>query len=106
MSTVSALMSEIRTLSLEDQRLLNKMLVENIRRDLKLKAITSSVKLNIGDTVRFDGKTRGTIVIEITGFSRDLSKVKGRQVNSIQARTAIGTNWTVAAQLCTLIPKA
>jgi len=81
MSALTALMTQIRTLSLEDQRALNAMLVANIRAGLKQKAVMTSIQFKAGDVVKFDGKTRGPIFIKIHSFSRDLTKVKGVQLN-------------------------
>lgn len=99
MSALTALMSQIRVLSLEDQRALNAMLVANIRSGLKQKAVMSSIQFKAGDIVQFDGKTRGPIFIKIHSFSRDLTKVKGVQLNR-GWKTQPGVQWTVGATIC------
>jgi hypothetical protein len=96
--TVSAAYALITTLSLEDQRALNSLLVANIRLALRHKAVATSIEFRAGDIIVFDGKTRGTIFLEVTGFSRDRTKIKGRQV-SRGLKTKIGTNWTVGANV-------
>lgn len=98
-TTVSALYAQIRVLSLEDQRVLNKMLVANIRLGMKQKAVMTSITFKAGDIVQFDGKTRGPIFIKIHSFSRDLTKVKGVQLNR-GWKTQPGVQWTVGATIC------
>ena len=98
MSDVNTIFAEIRKLSLEDQRALNSLIVANIRGAMRVKAVSSAIKYNRGDVVKFDGKTRGTIIIEITGFSRDFTIIKGKQLNS-GFKTSAGVPWTVAATL-------
>lgn len=95
-TTVSALYAQIRVLSLEDQRTLNSMLVANIRLSLKQKAVMTSIAFKVGDVIKFDGKTRGPIFLEVNGFSRDRTKIKGKQINS-GWKTSAGVNWTVGA---------
>jgi hypothetical protein len=99
MSALTSLMSQIRALSLEDQRALNSMLVANIRAGLKQKAVMTSIQFRAGDVVKFDGKTRGPIFIKIHSFSRDLTKVKGVQLNR-GWKTQPGVQWTVGANAC------
>jgi hypothetical protein len=94
--TLATLFAEVRTLSLEDQRALNALLVANIRQSLKQKAVMTSIQFKFGDIVKFDGKTRGPIFIKIHSFSRDLTKVKGVQLNR-GWKTLPGTQWTVGA---------
>jgi Flp pilus assembly secretin CpaC len=101
--TVFDLMSQIRTLSLEDQRKLNKMLVQNIDAGIKRQCQEISCKLDVGDVVSFDGKTRGMITIKVTEFSRDLTKVKGIQLNP-GMKTPKGTKWTVHAAAVKPVP--
>jgi hypothetical protein len=96
--SLATIFAEVRALSLEDQRALNSLLVANIRQALKQKAVMTSIEFRAGDIIVFDGKTRGTIFLEVTGFSRDRTKIKGRQV-SRGLKTKIGTNWTVGANV-------
>jgi len=96
--SLSTIFAEVRTLSLEDQRALNSLLVANIRQSLKQKAVMTSVEFRAGDVIKFDGKTRGPIFLEITGFSRDRAKIKGRQLNA-GWKTSKGTPWTVGATI-------
>lgn len=87
---LNAAMQIVKTMTLEEQRALNSMLCTNIRAGLRVKAVGASINYSIGDVVQFDGKTRGPIFIEITGFSRDLTKMKGKQLNR-GWKTAAGT---------------
>lgn len=96
--SLATIFAEVKTLSLEDQRALNSLLVANIRTALKQKAIMCAVKFKGGDVVKFDGKTRGPIFIKIHSFSRDATKVKGVQLNR-GWKTKAGTMWTVAASV-------
>lgn len=100
MSALAPLISQIATLSLEDQRTLNTLLVQNIRAIQKRKSSIVATTFKVGDVVKFDGKTRGKVFMKITGFSRDLSKIKGLQLNK-GWKTHAGTQWTVGASACT-----
>lgn len=91
-----SLMSDITKLSLEDQRTLNTLLVDNIKRKVKIKGITAAAAFNIGDEVQFKCPKRGLLKIKITGFSRDGSKIKGAEIGSY-------VNWQVSAQMCQAI---
>lgn len=96
--SLATIFAEVKSLSLEDQRALNSMIVANIRLGLKQKAVTSSSQFYIGDVVKFDGKTRGQIFIRINSFSRDRTKIKGVQLNR-GWKTQPGVQWTVAASI-------
>ena len=96
--TLTSLMDQIKTLPLSEQRALNSLLVANIRLGHRQAAVMKSVAYKVGDVVKFDGKTRGPIIIEITGFSRDLTKIKGRQLND-GWKTKAGVQWTVGATI-------
>jgi hypothetical protein len=88
---VLEILKQAIALSVEDQRELNSALVDNIKRVHKIKAISNSAKYNIGDTVMFRHNREGLIKIQITGFSRDGSKIKGPQIGGFRA----GCMWTV-----------
>lgn len=96
--SLAAIFTEVRTLSLEDQRALNSMLVANIRQSMCQVAAMKSIAFKAGDVVKFDGKTRGPIYLEVTGFSRDRTKIKGRQINK-GWKTSTGAQWTVGASI-------
>lgn len=98
MTTLNSLMQQVKTLTLEEQRVLNKLLCQNIRHGMKVNAIQKSINFALGDVIVFDGKTRGTIYLEVTGFSRDLTKIKGKQLNK-GWKTSPGVNWTVVASV-------
>jgi hypothetical protein len=94
--SLATIFAEVKTLSLEDQRALNSLLVANIRSALKHKAVMTSIEFRAGDIVKFDGKTRGPIFIKINSFSRDRTKIKGVQLNR-GWKTQPGVQWTVGA---------
>jgi hypothetical protein len=96
--TLNSLMQQIKTLTLDEQRVLNKLLCANIRHGYKVNAIQKSVAFGVGDVITFDGKTRGPIFLEVSGFSRDRTKIKGKQINR-GWKTSVGTNWTVGASV-------
>ena len=100
MSTVNELFAQIKKLTLVEKAALNKLLVQDIRFAQKQKAVMASMAFQIGDVVKFDGKTRGQIFIEVTTASRDFTKLKGRQLNR-GWKTSAGTPWTVSSTLCT-----
>jgi hypothetical protein len=95
---LNAAMQIVRTMTLEEQRALNSLLCANIRAGHKVAAAENSMSFGLGDVIQFDGKTRGPIFLEITGFSRDRTKIKGKQLNK-GWKTAAGTPWTVGATL-------
>jgi hypothetical protein len=93
---VNELFAQIKTLSVEDQRALNKMLVANLNRAQKFASMKSAAQFNIGDVVVFDARSKGLVKIKVTGFSRDGANLKGSQIGGLRA----GCNWTVGASLC------
>lgn len=96
---LNSLMKQIKSMSIEDQRTLNSLLCANIRGASKIRSIQSAAKFVIGDTVVFNAKTRGMITISVDGFSRDMSKIKGTQLNQ-GCSSNKGMKWTVGASLC------
>ncbi|WP_407306197.1 hypothetical protein [Acinetobacter sp.] len=96
--TIKSIMAQIETLPFEDRRMLNKLLVAHLNAEQKVSAAENAMKFRINDMVKFDAGPRkgGIVTIQITGFSRDLSSIKGIQVGGARA----GTNWTVFANLC------
>lgn len=98
MTTLNSVMQLVKTMTLDEQRVLNKLLCQNIRHGMKVNAIQKSVNFAIGEVIVFDGKTRGTIYLEVTGFSRDMTKIKGKQLNK-GWKTSPGVQWTVGASV-------
>jgi hypothetical protein len=100
MNQIQSILSQISALSLEDQRMVNKMLVANLNAQLKSKAANAAINFRIGDIVSFDAGPRkgGITKIRITGFSRDLSKIKGSTIN-----TPYPVIWTVSAPLASKV---
>ena len=96
--TLTSLMAQIKTLPLDEQRALNSLLVANIRLGHRQNAVMKSIAYKVGDVIQFDGKTRGPIFLEISGFSRDLTKIKGKQLNR-GWKTQAGVQWTVGASI-------
>lgn len=99
--TINSLMKQIKSLSLADQRALNHLLVANLKAANKVAASVKAITFDIGDKIVFDAKTRGIINAEITGFSRDLTKIKCKQIGGLRP----GCQWSVSANLVTT-PKA
>lgn len=102
---VAAVMSQIKLMSIEDQRALNGLICANLRHASKIRDITEASKFSELEVVEFDAGRKGIIKIQITGFSRDYSKVKGVQLNSTRG-TMKGMSWTASAALCFKVPKA
>lgn len=98
MQTIQSIMAQIQTLSFEDQRMLNKVLVAHLKAEHKMVAADAAMNFRVGDIVQFDAGPRkgGITKIKINGFSRDLSTVKGVQVGGFRE----GVNWNVGATLC------
>lgn len=95
MSTLNQVMQLVKTMPLQEQRDLNTMLCANIRRASKLKAIEKSASFELGDVIKFDGKTRGTVYVKVTGFSRDMTKLKGVQTSRGFGKASRGCMWNV-----------
>lgn len=96
--TIESILAQIKTLSFDEQRMLNKALVGQLNATQKLKAASVAISFRIGDIVEFDAGFRkgGITKVQIEGFSRDLSSIKGFQVGGLRQ----GTKWTVGANLC------
>lgn len=94
-ANIQALALQMFALTLEEQRELNHLLCDNIKRKAKLESMKVAQKFNIGDKIQFDARTKGFITAVITGFSRDGSKIKCTQIGGIRA----GCAWTAAANL-------
>ena len=92
------ILAQATKLSHADQLELNKLLVANIRRNHKVAAIQNSAKYNVGDTVMFDAGRKGLIKVAVDGFSRDGSKLKGKQIGGLRA----GCLWTVGTTVQSL----
>lgn len=92
------LLNQVLEMSAEDQREFNRILVDNMRRAHKLEAMKAGRKFQIGDTVEFDAGPRkgGMVQIIVEDFSRDGSKVKGKQISGFRK----GVLWTATATLC------
>ena len=96
MNQVAMLMEQIKKLSHEEQRDLNKRLVANLNLAAKIASVAASSKFNVRDIVQFDGGARnGIVTMRITGFSRDMAKIKGTQLSAGR----VGCNWQVSAKL-------
>lgn len=94
---IHEILAQASKLTVDEQRELNRLLVEGLKRASKIKNIQSAAKFNLGDTVVFDGGPRkGLIKITISDFSRDGSKVKGIQIGGFNP----GVRWTASAALC------
>ena len=98
MTTIKSIMEQISTLSLEEQRMVNKLLVASLNSQIKAKSADAAANFRIGQTVKFDAGARkgGIITLNITGFSRDMSRIKGIQIGGIRA----GCEWSVGASVC------
>ncbi len=106
MQTVYDLMKLVKTLTIADQLVLNKLLVQNIRHANKVKSIEKAAAIDVGDYIQFDGKTAGIVTVKVTEFSRDMTKVKGIQVSPTRGRGRLGVKWTVTAASCKVITQA
>jgi len=100
-ANIQSIMAQIKSLSLEEQRMLNKALVANMNALYKSEAAENAMKFRKGDTVQFDAGPRkgGITKIVIDSFSRDLSSIKGTQIGGLRQ----GCKWTVGANLCTKV---
>ena len=101
MSAIKSIMEQISTLSLEEQRMVNKLLVASLNSQVKAKSADAAANFRFGQKVQFDAGPRkgGLITMEITGFSRDMTKIKGTQLDGFRK----GCLWTVGANLCKAI---
>ena len=101
--TVSALITEMAKLPENQQLILNKALVDLIRRNRKIKAAVEGTKFLIGDVVRFDAKRKGIKFIKIEKFNRAGTAVVGYECDKDGFRFQTATRWTVATTLCSKI---
>lgn len=92
-------------LTYEEQRELNRQLVDGLKRQSRLEDIQVAVKFVRGDIVQFDaGVRKGMVRILIDSFSRDMSKVKGLQlVGQSTTPSPVATRWTASAKLCSKV---
>jgi len=95
---IKNILAQIADLPFEDQRKVNSLLVANLKAGSKELSRDAACGFSIGQVVEFDAGPRkgGKTKIKITGFSRDMSTVKGTVVNGFGA-------WNVAANLCKAI---
>ena len=98
---IKNILAQIAALPFEDQRMVNQLLVANLKAGQKEAARDIAMNFRVGQEVQFDaGPRKGGITrIKITSFSRDMSQVKGTQVGGFRP----GVNWGVAASLCKAI---
>ena len=92
---IKNILAQIAALPFEDQRMVNKLLVANLKAGSKEISRDAASNFRIGDVVQFDAGPRkgGITKIKITGFSRDMSTIKGQVVNGFM-------NWNVSANMC------
>lgn len=101
MSQIQSILDQITALSLEDQRKLNSMLVENIKSGIRRANVVASMSFSKGDIVEFDAGHRGIIRIKVDGFSRDHTKLKGQQLSvNGRASSEFAPSWNVGANIC------
>lgn len=95
---IQNILAQIATLPFEDQRMLNKMLVANLNASAKQLSRVNAIQFRVGQKVCFDAGPRkgGIVTVEITGFSRDMSKIKGKQIGGFRD----GILWNASANLC------
>ena len=92
------ILSLIADLPFEDQRMLNKLLVAELKAGHKEAARDAAADFRVGQIVTFDAGPRkgGLTKIQIIGFSRDMSTIKGKQIGGFRE----GIQWNVAATFC------
>lgn len=96
MTTLVSILNQMKTLTIDEQRILNKELVAMINRTSKVDSMKAAQQFKIGDEVIFDAKSKGLIKIKVTSYSRDGANLKGPQIGGLRP----GCNWTVAANIC------
>lgn len=94
--TIYEILGQARLLTLNEQRELNRLLCDNMKRVSRIESIKVANQFNIGDTVVFDAGRKGIIKCMINGFSRDGAKIKGTQIGGLRP----GCQWTATANLC------
>lgn len=96
MPDLKNIVAHLNAMSIDDLRMLNSAVCDQIRNRQKFEAAMATRSFAIGDVIKFDGKTRGMIHLEVTGFSRDRTKIKGVQLNKGWT-TRAGSQWNVFA---------
>jgi hypothetical protein len=103
MNDFQNLVTQVRKLSLADQRVLNEILVGEIRHAVRVAAVTKSKEFKLGDIVSFVCTKRGRSgvkYVKVMDFSRDRTKVKGPEVSAKgEQMVPYPTTWTVAVSL-------
>lgn len=87
-------------LSYEDLRALNHEIVVRLKRSVDQRSLLVSETLRIGDTVTFDGKSRGVITGDVVSLGRGTT-LKVRQ-HGVNTRRAL---WSVTASLVKKVGK-
>lgn len=95
---IKNILAQIADLPFEDQRMVNKLLVASLNASSKERSRDAASNFRLGQIVEFDAGPRkgGITKIKITGFSRDMSMIKGDVVNGFM-------KWNVSANVCKAI---
>jgi hypothetical protein len=98
MSNITQLLTEIKKLSIDDQRVLVKQASTHVNQTIKINSILAARKIKIGDIVSFDAREKGPGIVQIRvdGFTKDGAMLRGEQLDGDRK----GCYWTVAASLC------
>lgn len=97
---VSQILQAAAQLSTVDQLVLNKALVEMIRRNRKVQLAQAGAKLVPGQIVRFDAKRKGVKHIKIEKFNRAGTAVVGYECDLTGNKLPLAVRWTVTTTLC------
>lgn len=101
--TVEDVMAAAETLNLEDRRVLNRMLYDNIRAEADQLGRQKAAEFKVGDQVTFLGRKRGfPIKGKIVGFTNKNVKVDSDQ-DKYGYPTGRTVHWTVSPNLLTKV---
>jgi hypothetical protein len=105
---IQSILTQLAALSIDDQRAVNRHLVDMIKRKQRGQMIAASAKLNIGQIVRFTkpgrGRNAGTHFIKIESFNRAGTAVVGHEVDpTTKQQKPFSPRWTVSTTSCTVV---
>jgi len=107
---VMNILNQLSELTLDEQRVVNKGLVQMIRQTYRVKAVTASAKLSPGQVVKFHksgrGRNAGLHYVRVEGFNRAGTAVVGHECNSRGEKLQFAPRWTVSTTSCSVVEVA
>lgn len=99
LAQIVSAMNEMSTQQLTD---LNKTLIRIHKAKRQVNAVVAAATFQIGQIVKFNGKSKGMRTIKIKGFNRAGTCLVGFEVNPVTKEVS-ESQWTVSPAICTLV---